>query len=97
MYWIVAKVSASSLEQFNPAYSIFSLPYVFQSTEHYFGRMMRAGQYKDSFSNPHMTRDFAIGWCMIRSAFHLYHQRGTAESPADLKGLKSGPRTALLH
>ena len=35
----IAKVSAGALEQFNQAYSIFSIPYVFQSTDHYFNVM----------------------------------------------------------
>lgn len=35
----IAKVSASSMEQFNSAYAIFSMPYVFESTEQYFAVM----------------------------------------------------------
>lgn len=47
----VAKVSASSLEQFNPAYSIFSLPYVFQSTEHYFKVMEESRAVQEIFKS----------------------------------------------
>ena len=35
----IAKVSASSMEQFNSAYAIFSMPYVFESIEQYFAVM----------------------------------------------------------
>ena len=47
----VAKVSAGALEQFNPAYSIFSIPYVFQSTEHYFNTMNNSEAVQEIFQS----------------------------------------------
>ena len=57
----VAKVSASSLEQFNPAYSIFSLPYVFQSTEHYFKVMEESRAVQEIFKSTYDQGFSAVG------------------------------------
>lgn len=55
----IAKVSASSMEQFNSAYAIFSMPYVFESTEQYFAVMNQSeavvglrGAYRDDDPRP---------------------------------------------
>lgn len=84
----VAKVSASSLEQFNPAYSIFSLPYVFQSTEHYFKVMEESRAVQEIFKSTYDQGFFAIGWYDSGARSIYTTKEGPVESPADLKGLK---------
>lgn len=84
----IAKVSASSLEQFNPAYSIFSLPYVFQSTEHYFRTMEESEAVQEIFKSTYDQGFFAIGWYDSGSRSIYTTKEGPVESPADLKGLK---------
>ncbi len=84
----IAKVSAGALEQFNPAYSIFSLPYVFQSTEHYFNVMNNSEAVQEIFQSTRKDGFIAIGW-FDSGARSIYTTKdGPAASPADLKGLK---------
>lgn len=47
----IAKVSASSMEQFNSAYAIFSMPYVFESTEQYFAVMNQSEAVQEIFKS----------------------------------------------
>ena len=84
----IAKVSAGALEQFNQAYSIFSIPYVFQSTEHYFNVMNNSEAVKEIFESTRKDGFIAIGW-FDSGARSIYTTKdGSAASPADLKGLK---------
>ncbi|MGN0994822.1 MAG: TRAP transporter substrate-binding protein DctP, partial [Butyricicoccus sp.] len=84
----IAKVSAGALEQFNPAYSIFSIPYVFQSTEHYFNTMNNSEAVQEIFQSTRKDGFIAIGW-FDSGARSIYTTKdGPAASPADLKGLK---------
>lgn len=84
----VAKVSAGALEQFNPAYSIFSIPYVFQSTDHYFNVMNHSEAVQEIFQSTREDGFIAIGW-FDSGARSIYTTKdGPAASPDDLKGLK---------
>ena len=84
----VAKVSAGALEQFNQAYSIFSIPYVFQSTEHYFDVMNNSEAVQEIFESTRKDGFIAIGW-FDSGARSIYTTKdGPAATPADLKGLK---------
>ncbi len=84
----IAKVSAGALEQFNPAYSIFSIPYVFQSTEHYFDTMNNSEAVKEIFESTRKDGFIAIGW-FDSGARSIYTTKdGPADSPAALKGMK---------
>ena len=67
----IAKVSASSMEQFNSAYAIFSMPYVFESTEQYFAVMNQSEAVQEIFKSTYDQGFFAIG----RLPQHLHHQR----------------------
>ena len=58
----IAKVSASSMEQFNSAYAIFSMPYVFESTEQYFAVMNQSEAVQEIFKSTYDQGFFAIGW-----------------------------------
>lgn len=84
----ITKVSASALEQFNPAYSIFSLPYVFQSTEHYFRVMNESEAVQEIFQSTYDQGFFAIGWYDSGSRSIYTSKEGPVRTPADLKGLK---------
>ncbi|MCI8880998.1 MAG: TRAP transporter substrate-binding protein [Clostridiaceae bacterium] len=84
----IAKVSSSSLEQFNPAYAIFSLPYTFQSTEHYFRTMRESEAVQEIFRSTYDDGFIAIGW-FDSGARSIYTTKdGPCETPDDLRGLK---------
>lgn len=84
----IAKVSSSSLEQFNPAYAIFSLPYVFQSTEHYFRTMRESKAVQEIFMSTRDQGFFAIGWFDSGARSIYTSKEGPAETPESLHGLK---------
>lgn len=84
----VAKVSAGALEQFNPAYSIFSVPYVFQSTEHYFNTMNNSEAVQEIFNSTRDDGFIAIGWFDSGARSIYTTKEGPVESPKDLNGLK---------
>lgn len=83
----MAKVSASALEGFEESYSIFSLPYVFQSTEHFYDVMDNSEAVKEIFNKTKDTGYFAIGWYSGGSR-SIYTLDKKVETPADMKGLK---------
>lgn len=83
----MAKVSASALEGFEEAYSIFSLPYVFQSTEHFYNVMDNSEAVQEIFTKTKDQGWFAIGWYSGGSR-SIYTLDKKVESPADMKGLK---------
>lgn len=84
----MAKVSAGALEQFNPAYSIFSLPYVFHSTEHYFDVMNNSEAVQEIFQSTRKDGFIAIGWFDSGARSIYTTKEGAVASPDDLKGLK---------
>lgn len=84
----VAKVSAGALEQFNPAYSIFSIPYVFQSTEHYFDVMNNSEAVQEIFESTRDDGFIAIGWFDSGARSIYTTKEGPVESPEDLHGMK---------
>lgn len=84
----IAKVSASSMEQFNSAYAIFSMPYVFESTEQYFAVMNQSEAVQEIFKSTYDQGFFAIGWFDSGSRSIYTTKDGPCEGPADLKGLK---------
>ena len=84
----IAKVSASSMEQFNSAYAIFSMPYVFESTEQYFAVMNQSEAVQEIFKSTYDQGFFAIGWFDSGSRSIYTTKDAPCEGPADLKGLK---------
>ncbi|MBM4761493.1 TRAP transporter substrate-binding protein [Bacillus sp. B15-48] len=83
----MARVSASALEGFEEAYSIFNLPYVFQSEEHYYDVMDNSDAVKEIFEKSKDTGWFAIGWYSGGSR-SIYTTSKAVSSPEDMKGLK---------
>lgn len=84
----IAKVSASSLEQFNQSYAIFSLPYVFKSQEHYFKTMENSQAVQEIFRSTYDQGFVAIGWYDSGQRSIYTTGKGPVEKPADLNGLK---------
>lgn len=83
----MAKVSASALESFDSNYAIFSLPYVFQSEEHYFNVMDNSEAVQEIFQNTKDEGFFALGW-YTGGQRSIYTADTKVESPADMNGMK---------
>ena len=83
----MAKVSASALEGFENSYSIFSLPYVFQSEEHYYDVMKDSKAIEEIFSKTKDQGWFAIGW-YSGGQRSIYTADTKIESLSDMKGMK---------
>lgn len=83
----MAKVSASALESFDENYAIFSLPYVFQSEEHYFDVMDNSEAVQEIFQNTRDEGFFTAGW-YTGGQRSIYTADKEVTSPADLNGMK---------
>ncbi|RAZ81181.1 TRAP transporter substrate-binding protein [Planococcus halotolerans] len=83
----MAKVSASALESFDSNYSIFSLPYVFQSEEHYFNVMDNSEAVQEIFQNTRDEGFFTMGW-YTGGQRSIYTADTKVETPADMNGMK---------
>ena len=80
----IAKVSASSMEQFNSAYAIFSMPYVFESTEQYFAVMNQSEAVQEIFKSTYDQGFFAIGWFDSGSTHYASMERTQGFWPATM-------------
>ncbi|MBX0356844.1 TRAP transporter substrate-binding protein [Halobacillus sp. Nhm2S1] len=82
----MTKVSAGALESFSKEYSVFSLPYIFTSKEHYH-EVMNSDVAKQVYQS---TKDDGfIGFTWFTSgARSFYTVDKQVEKPADLNGLK---------
>ncbi|WP_227937015.1 TRAP transporter substrate-binding protein [Alkalihalobacillus deserti] len=83
----MAKVSASALEAFDSNYAIFSLPFVFQSKEHYHEVMDNSEAVQEIFEGTRDQGFVAIGWYDAGQR-SIYTADQKVESPADMNGLK---------
>ncbi|WP_394186891.1 TRAP transporter substrate-binding protein [Metabacillus halosaccharovorans] len=83
----MAKVSASALEAFDSNYAIFSLPYIFQSREHYHEVMDNSEAVQEIFQGTKDQGFVAIGW-YDGGQRSIYTADKKVESPADMKGMK---------
>ncbi|MBM4153091.1 MAG: TRAP transporter substrate-binding protein, partial [Kiritimatiellaceae bacterium] len=82
----MTKTAAAAMENFIPAMSVFSLPYVFRDSDHYWKvlngeigqKMLQQGESK-----------FLRGLCYYEAGSrHFYTKKTPIHSPDDLKGLK---------
>lgn len=82
----IAKVSSSTLENFSEVYSLFSLPYLFDSKEHYY-QVMSSNIAKDLYQT---TSDIGFtGLTFYDSGTRNFYTKNKKIShPDDLKGLK---------
>ncbi|PSL41565.1 tripartite ATP-independent transporter DctP family solute receptor [Planomicrobium soli] len=83
----MAKVSASGLESFSSSYSIFSLPYVFQSKEHYYEVMNNSEAVQEIFQSTRDDGFIVINW-YDGGQRSIYTADKKVESPADMNGMK---------
>lgn len=83
----MAKVSAGALEAFDENFTIFSLPYVFQSQEHYYNVMDNSEAVQEIFEGTRDDGFVGIGW-YDSGQRSIYTTDKKVESPADMKGLK---------
>lgn len=82
----MAKVSASALEAFAPVYQAFSVPYIFNSQEHFYSVM--DGEIAEDVFQSTADKGF-VGLSWLDSGARSFYTRDTAiNTPADLKGLK---------
>lgn len=83
-----ARVSATALEAFNESYQIFSLPYVFQSQEHFHNVMDNSLVVQEIFDSTKDQRFIAISWYDAGQRSIYLNQDKKVESPEDLSGMK---------
>lgn len=83
-----ARVSASALEAFNESYQIFSLPYVFQSQEHFYNVMDNSPAVQEIFTSTEDQGFIGIGWYDAGQRSIYLNQDKKLEIPDDLRGLK---------
>lgn len=83
----MAKVSVSALEPFNADFAILSLPYVFESQEHYYNVMDNSKSIQTIYENTKDKGFFPITWYAAGQR-SIYTVDKKVESPADMKGLK---------
>ena len=81
----MAKVSASALEAFAPVYEAFSVPYIFNSEEHYF-KVMDGQIAEDVFMSTADKGFVALTW-LDSGARSFYTKDTPNNTPEDLKGL----------
>lgn len=82
----MAKVSASSLESFSPVYQAFSVPYIFNSEEHFYG-FMDSEAAEELYMSTEEQGYIALTW-FDSGARSFYTVDTPINTPADLKGLK---------
>lgn len=82
----MTKVSAGALESFSKEYSVFSLPYIFTSKDHY-ENVMKSDAVKEIYQS---TKDDGfIGITYFTSGARSFYTKDTPiEKPEDLNGLK---------
>ena len=82
----MTKVSAAALENFAPVYSVFSLPYVFESEDHYYKVM--GSEAIQKMHNSTQEHGF-YGLTFYDSGARSFYTKNKAiNTPDDLKGLK---------
>ena len=82
----IAKVSASALESFSPVYQAFSVPYIFNSEEHFYG-FMDSEAAEELYMSTADQGYIALTW-FDSGARSFYTVDTPINTPADLKGLK---------
>lgn len=84
----MAKVSAQTLGQFNDAYAIFSMPYIFVSKEHYYTAMEQSEKVKELFQMNEDEGFIVVGY-YANGARNIYLKEDVqADNPSVLKGKK---------
>lgn len=84
----MAKVSSSMIGQFNDCYSIFSMPYLFTSEEHYYQAMENSEKVKELFRMNEDEGFIVIGYYANGSRNIYLKENVAADNPGVLKGKK---------
>lgn len=95
----MAKISSNTLGQFNDAYSIFALPYLFEGQDHYYEAMAKSKKIQELFQLDKEEGFLAIGY-YANGARNVYLREDVAvRDPSVLKGkkLRSMPSTTSME
>lgn len=84
----MAKVAASSLDAFNPYFSLFAMPYIFQSNKHYHNAMENSTSVKEIFASSRDSGFMAIGYYASGARNVYLCANIPADGAAALKGKK---------
>lgn len=83
----MTKVSASALESFSPSYSLFSMPYLFESQEN-FRHVMKKPKVQDAFFNSTGDKGFLGITFYDAGVRNIYTKNKEIKDNSDLKGVK---------
>ena len=84
----MAKVSSNTLGQFDDRYSIFAIPYLFQSQEHYYDAMENSKAIQDLFNSTADQGFIAIGYYANGARNFYLKENICVDDPSDLAGKK---------
>jgi tripartite ATP-independent transporter DctP family solute receptor len=84
----MAKISANTLGQFDDRYTIFSLPYLFVSQEHYYSAMANSELVRELFNATEDAGYIAIGYYCNGSRNFYLKDNVAVTDPSVLKGKK---------
>ena len=84
----MAKVSSNTLGQFKDEYSIFAVPYLFQSQEHYYRACENSEKVKELFQSTAEDGYIAIGYYANGSRNFYLKENLACTDPSVLKGKK---------
>lgn len=84
----MAKVSSNTLGQFKDEYSIFAVPYLFQSQEHYYEACENSEKVKELFNSTADDGYIAIGYYANGSRNFYLKENAPVTDPSVLKGKK---------
>lgn len=80
------KVSAAVLENFAPAFAVFSVPYLFHPQENLYEALQQPACQGVLQT---LERSAMVGLCYFSAGFrHIYTRQGEIRTPQDLRGLK---------
>lgn len=94
----MAKVSSNTLGQFKDEYSIFAVPYLFQSQQHYYDALEKSEKVKELFESTMEDGYITIGYYANGSRNFYLKEDIKCDSPAVLKGkkIRSMPSTTSM-
>lgn len=84
----MAKVSSNTLGQFKDEYSIFAIPYLFQSQQHYYDACEQSEKVKELFRSTEEDGYIAIGYYANGSRNFYLKEDVACTDPSVLKGKK---------
>ncbi len=95
----MAKVSSNTLGQFDDRYSIFAIPYLFQSQEHYYDAMENSKAIQELFNSTADQGFIAIGYYANGARNFYLKENICVDDPSDLAGkkIRSMPLTVNGH